>query len=280
MATYAGNYLWNTLDRSGKIEVKLYEARTTTNKAQWHDETIIVPEDSVVIGGGVEIQPRPAFITASYPNKDLSGWVASSKDHEISCPHGLRLYALGMRITGLSRSQLFNLIRIHITNSPVTSHPEVEANVTQGYVILGGGIRIDYQGAGSLATASFPSSPRSTWKARAKDHHLPCPASVFSYAIGIAQELPVGKVVGVTNRSTSVRTSWPSATVALKDGYALTGGGGEAVYGGAGSLLCALRPDWYAGDRSDKTGFHAESHDHIDADPSQMRAFALGIRIK
>src|SRR5436305_62491 len=126
MATSPGNYLWNTLDRSGKIEVRLFELTTTIKKAHWQDETIIVPEDSVVVGGGVETQSRPAFITASYPNKDLSGWVASSKDHDIPCPHALRLYALALRITGLSRSQLFDLIRVNITSSPVMSHPETE----------------------------------------------------------------------------------------------------------------------------------------------------------
>ena len=61
-------------------------------------------------------------------------------------------------------------------------HPEAIVRAPAGFVMLGGGAKANWTGAGSLMTASFPSSDLS-WTARSKDHLVSDSASLDVYAI-------------------------------------------------------------------------------------------------
>lgn len=264
-------------DASGRVTVSVFSRHGSPPQQHWNDETVLVGDpDMVAVGGGGTAAEGPvgALLTASYPNADLTGWSVSSKDHIHPQAHELDTYVIGLKIAGLSRARLRDAVLVTPADSGTAPHPEAEAGIpSDSYVLLGGGFKIDYTGYGSLATASFPSSA-STWKARAKDHEVSDPARVRAFAIGLRRDLPVGRVIPVITSAESSQAPHPAAVATLTPGYALTGGGADVHYTGAGNLLWKLRPD-----TEPSATFSAASKDHDISDPAHLTAYATGIRI-
>jgi hypothetical protein len=231
----------------------------------------------VAIGGGATAveHPQGALLTASYPNDDLSGWAVSSKDHLYAQQHELTAYVIGLKIAGMTRAQLLRAVHVARADSGTAPHPEAEAGIpsSRDYALVGGGFRVDWHGAGNLATASFPSTDFS-WKARSKDHTVSDPARIRSVAISLRRNLPVGRLSSTIVRAQSSQVPHPAAVATLPPGYALTGGGAEVHYHGAGNLLWKLEPSvtWVP-------SFSAASKDHGTPDPATLTAYALGIKL-
>lgn len=152
---------------------------------------------------------------------------------------------------------------------------EAEAGIpsSNDYVLVGGGFKVEWHGQGNLATASFPATETS-WKARSKDHLTSDPANLRVYAIALKRNLPVGRVLTSISRSDSAQTPHPAAVASVAPGYALTGGGAEVHYHGAGNLLWKLEPA-----TTQTPSFSAAAKDHLASDPSSLTAYSLGIRI-
>ena len=230
----------------------------------------------IAIGGGGtgSDQPFGNMLTSSFPNEDLSGWVVSSKDHEIADPVQLTTYVIGLKIAGMGRQQLLDSVFVTVADSGEAPHPEAETGVpSDEFLLIGGGFQVNFRGAGNIATASFPSSPFS-WKARSKDHDISDPSNLRVFAVCLRKQLPVGVVEVAVTRADSGQAPHPSAVATVSPGFALTGGGGEVHFNGAGSLLYNLQPSV-----SFDATFAASSKDHIDPDPSTLTAFAVGIRL-
>ncbi len=68
--------------------------------------------------------------------------------------------------------------------SAVTNHPEARITVPDGYKLVSGGARDNWNGEGNLLTASFPESDN-TWIASGKDHKESSPASITAFAIAL-----------------------------------------------------------------------------------------------
>jgi hypothetical protein len=259
--------------------VAVFEHQGSPDQDIWTEEEILVGDsDMIAIGGGGTGSDDPGagnMLTASHPNDDLSGWVVSSKDHEIASPVGLRTYVIGLKIAGMQRQDLLNAVFISQSDSGEAPHPEAETGIpSSDFVLVGGGFRVDWHGAGNIGTASFPSTQFS-WKARSKDHDIPDPANLHVWAIGLRRNLPVGLVLQDTQvGGDGGQMPHPLAVASVRPGYALTGGGADVHYNGAGSLLWKLEP----ATSLDPT-FSVASKDHIDPDPSTITAYALGIRI-
>jgi hypothetical protein len=264
-------------DASERVTVAVFSHRGSPAQAHWINETILVGDPNMIaIGGGgtAARAPAGALLTASYPNDDLTGWVVSSKDHQISNPHELETYVIGFKIDGMSRDQLADAVLVIPSDSGVAPHPESEAGIpSNDFVLVGGGFRVDWQGAGNLGTASFPSTEFS-WKARSKDHSIPDPSNIRTFAIGLRRSITVGQAVSAISRADSGQAPHPAAVAAVAPGFALTGGGAEVHIDGAGSLLWELKPS-----TSQDPHFGAGSKDHVHPDPSTITAFALGVRI-
>jgi len=263
-------------DASGKVTVVVFSHKGSPPQQHWINEEILVGDgDMIAVGGGGTAAENPgALLTASYPNDDLTGWVVSSKDHEVPCPHELTTYVIGLKIAGMSRQQLRDSIEVTFADSGTAPHPEAETGVpSDQFVLIGGGLRVDWQGAGNLATASFPSTEFS-WKARSKDHDISDPSNLRVFAICLRRDLPVGNVVTRIDRADSGQANHPAAVASLDPGFALTGGGAEVHWQGAGNLLWKLEPS-----TSISPSFSAASKDHVDPDPSTLTVYALGIRI-
>ncbi|MCE7003388.1 hypothetical protein LWC34_11190 [Kibdelosporangium philippinense] len=266
-------------DASGKVVISVYSLRASNAQQVWRDQ-IIQPEDAgmLAIGGGVigANTGAGAMVTASYPTTDFSGWKVSTKDHYTASPHYMEAYVIGMRIEGMSTEELRSKLYFDKKTSSWGSHPEASAGLDgRTHALLGGGFNVRYNGAGVLATASFPTGA-SSWKARAKDHITADWGQIETYAVGIERNLPVGRVEAqLPGIASGTQSQHPAATASVTPGFVLTGGGAEAKYGnGWGSMLWQLQP------ASGVTqNFTASSKDHLHVSPATIDVYALGIKI-
>jgi len=262
-------------DASGLVTVAVFQRRDVCQ--QYHtDFQIPVAPDMIAIGGGAMAAriPEGAFLTSSYPSNDMSAWVVSSKDHIQFNPHQLTGYAIGLKIKGMSRSELLNLVHIATAESGVAQHPEASATVPVGFVLVSGGFKVDWTDTEKLATASFPETAFS-WKARSKNHIRASLANLRVYAIGLKEQLPVGRVIAAIQMQESGQESDPASVVNVAPGFALTGGGAEVHWRGVGNLLWKLKPTLTATNQE----FSAASKGHIKSDPNTITTYALGIQI-
>ena len=265
-------------DASGLVTVSVFSRTWGPAKSIWKDVELLLPDkEMIAIGGGgkgVEF-PAGGYLTASYPNDDLSGWLVSSKDHSVVNPHELTTYVIGMKIKGMSRDQLYDSINMQVADSGLASHPEAEAFVpSDDFVLISGGFKVDYRGYGNIATASFPSS-KSSWRACSKDHTIVDPANLRVYAIYIKRDLKIGKVSVSITKEVSNQSNHPAAVATVQSGFALVGGGAEVHWNGYGNLLWKLEPSITV-----SQSFSAASKDQEKEDLSTITTYAMGISIK
>ncbi|MGO1055306.1 hypothetical protein [Crossiella sp. CA198] len=278
-ASDVGTPISSHTDASGRVTVTVFERRS--HQQQLHrDHMVTMPDpEMAVVGGGAVAwkQGYGALLTASYPSEDKRGWRATSKDHVEAQSHDLSVYVIGMKIAGISGHDLRERY-IHVNKNPgsMASHAEAEVGPppTGGpFEMLGGGFNVKWGGAGNLATASYPSSALS-WKAKSKDHIESDPAAIDAYGIYIKKHLPVGTVTAVREPGHAGHSAHPEAAASVGADYALTGGGAEVHWQGAGNMLWQLRPA--AG--LTRT-FQAGAKDHRHNSPATMSVWALGIRL-
>jgi vibriolysin len=147
------------------------------------------------------------------------------------------------------------------------AHPEVHVTVPSGFKLVGGGARVNWQGAGNLLTASFPDGD--TWIARSKDHDISDPSTITGFAIGLQDPFDQWEVR--VFQSTGSPAQHPRASVDVDNGYVMTGGGGVVHWTGDGNLMTASFP-------SSNRSWEVRSKDHMHPSPANITAFAIGIR--
>ncbi len=264
--------LFRQTDASGKLTIAVFERYSNTASNHNTNFAVTVPGDFVVIGGGGEGKEGPSgnLLTASYPDSGLTSWLVSTKDHIESDPARVRAWAIGLKVAGLSAAQLRGYLTVSSATSAYVAHPDVTATLPAGYVLVGGGIKVNFSGAGNMATASAPSG-YSGWRARSKDHKESSPATAQAYAIGISSSIPgVGTITNVINGGTSSVVAHPSYTTGLSAGHALSGCGAFVNWSGAGNMLWRIQPV--------NLGCSAASKDHIDSSPASISTYAIGLR--
>jgi hypothetical protein len=177
---------------------------------------------------------------------------------------------------------------IHITSvtSDVVSAPKARAPFWPQSAILGGGFRVNWGGAGSLATSStydigpgFPNASTDCWTARSKDHNVPSPASITAYTVSIVDPILHPRfgysVKGMNNLAqSSVASQHQSCNAKLQSGFVMTGGGSEVIFSGAGNYLWRLEPII---DNEGNQSFFGASKDHQTPDPATMVTRVFGI---
>jgi hypothetical protein len=177
----------------GCLEVRSFQIIIGPSKR--NSGSLVLPADYVIIGGGASISCPPSgcgaylypssFLITSRPDFASNSWVADSKEHLNPDPHYLKIYAIGVKITNVSSTQLRSYMQVFSKTSIVQAGPSTSVTVPADYDMLGGGAQINYgNGAGSLLVSSYPSSPN-TWSVHGKDHMVSSPASITAYAIGI-----------------------------------------------------------------------------------------------
>jgi hypothetical protein len=200
----------------------------------------------------------------------------------------IRSIFFGFKYTGIADDRKKGSLRTFYALSPGAAKPEGILTVPSEYKILGGGARVIWEtgwisppAEGNFLTASFPQNAQ-TWVARAKYHETE-PSFSLAYidvwAIAIYDPDDEWEV-RIFSETSSPAASWPNATAAVGEGYALTGGGAEAHYTGKGSLLTASYPSFTGNAYSVPTNWVAESKDHLVYDKAKITAYAIGIKSK
>lgn len=269
--------LFEQTDVSGKITIAVFGRVSPAASSHNTDFAIAVPNDYVVIGGGGEGSSSTYgnLITASYPNAGLTAWLVSTKDHDDADPVRVRGWAIGLKIAGLTPAQVRSNISVTTATSAYAAHPDVTAVLPAGYVLAGGGIKVNWSGAGNLATASAPSDATG-WRVRSKDHGTSSPATATAYAIGINSFIAgVGTISNVVNGGTSGVAAHPAFTQGLSEGYALSGCGAFVNWSGAGNLLWQIKPT-SPGDG--QTACTVASKDHRWSSQSSITGYSIGLQ--
>jgi serine protease len=273
-----GKKLFEQTDASGKITIAVFERYSPTAASHNTDFAVEVPRDYVVIGGGGEGKENPTgnLLTASYPRADMGAWLVSTKDHRQSDPVQVRAWAIGLKIAGLTPAQLRSELTVRTATSGFTGHPDVIANLPAGYVLLGGGLKVNWSGAGNLATRSSPTADARGWRAISKDHLIASPATTQAFAIGIRSSIAgVGNLSAAIVESTSPFAPHPVNTTATRAGYALTGCGAFANWSGAGNLLWRIRP---SSPGAGLTACAVASKDHLVSSPATITGYSIGLK--
>ena len=153
-------------------------------------------DDYVLTGGGAIVNYTGAgnMLNASYPSTNPDGgapddwyvWNAHSKDHDISDPASITVYAIGLRRRGAPAGSPGVRSDIYTATCPATNKPEVwiDPASTGGGFPSGGGAWDEWVGAGNMLTASGHKEFEDWyWYARGSDHITNSPAQLTVWAI-------------------------------------------------------------------------------------------------
>jgi hypothetical protein len=248
-----------------KPQLRLKSFHATSEVAQHPEVRVTVPAGYKIISGGarVDYQGSGNLLTASYP-EGTSTWVARSKDHQEASPAQIEAWAVALN----DPNNEWDVRTVSATSSPA-EHPTASVTLPDGYSMTGGGAQANWAQAGSLLTASYPEGA-DTWVAKSKDHLVPEVTTLTIYVIGIRPTNGSSFPSSIVFHSQSGKENHPSATVRIRAGYLLVGGGAQVDWEGAGNLLTASYPDG-------KGGWTAASKDHVAPDPAVIEAYALGV---
>lgn len=226
----------------GNLTVRYYTCSWSGSTAR-NRKACTVDSDFVLVGGGAEIrddgQPG-ALLTGSYPDGD--SWWAESKDHVASYPHRTRAYAIGLRLAGLTKSQLQQSVTTVARAMGPTAHPSIKFVPPAGQLILSGGAQTQYVGSGQLLTTSTLSG--TGWIAASKDHVQSDPGYVTVYVTTI-KDRPTGSSIRLAtdytvSQSISSGGGYRSVTTINVDDSLVTGIGAAAI--GTNRLLTDAFP--------------------------------------
>lgn len=238
-----------------------------------HPESRVrVPKNYKLVSGGARDNWTGAgnLLTASFPSGD-NVWVGRGKDHTESSVATVTSFALAI----YDHLDIWEVAQTEATGES-GAHPSAEVKLdpdfaAKGGVMVGGGARVDWAGAGNMLTASFPKDS-TTWAANAKDHSVSDPASITVYAIGLRSKVEGVALEMKIKKFTSPKTAHPVAETSPDNGLTLVGGGALATWDGAGNLLTASYP-------KDANTWLASSKDHIESGPATMTAYAIGLKV-
>lgn len=231
-----------------------------------------------IIGGGGQITYNGnsgCLIYACYPS-DSKTWTVRAKDHIDPCNSCI---AKGWAIAIYDPCDEWDVI-IKSNVSILDQHPSVSAIMEEGYVLTGGGAKIEYRDGktpGVLLTASIPSDNK-TWYGKGKDHSNNGKDSdtgtITSYAIGIKHRDNCG--INIENKiwsAYSPKKNHPEQMVTIDTEYVLTGGGANTNFTGGGNLLTSTFPNL-------PNNWSATSKDHASViEAVSLTVSAIGIRV-
>jgi hypothetical protein len=228
------------------------------------------------------------LLTASYPfNFSLTTWEGRSKDHGVVDEHVLHVYAIGMKVGGMSRDDLRAHISLTVETSAIASHPLKYVRAPGDEHMLGGGAKITYSGPGSMLVESYPQCSRSatspdrscsSWLVKAKDHVFSDPSTITIYGISIKPNLP-GRALPL-----HVLDRWDlgpvkfggrsSVSFEIPENSVLTGLGARSLTGTGdpGRMLTRMGPE------PGTANLIFEDKDHLEISGGQVWGFATYVQ--
>ena len=169
-------------DPTNDWDVQIVSA--TSSREAHPTASVTLAEGYTMTGGGAQANwaTEGSLLTASYPHGTRT-WEARSKDHRVSEPATLTVYVIGIRPSNGAPSPESRQFQ---SQSGRANHPHATALVGAGYVLVGGGALVNWEGQGNLLTASYPDG-HGGWTVDSKDHIDPDPAVIVAYALGMPQ---------------------------------------------------------------------------------------------
>ncbi len=131
-------------------------------------------------GGGASVARN--VLTESRPTDDVRGWRVSGKDHIAASVAAVSAVAVGVRRRD-GRPLTFEVRVARARTSRAVSWPDASVAAEAGGVLLCGGARAVYSGAGQLLVASAPSARGSSWSAHSKDSQVVDVSVVDAYVL-------------------------------------------------------------------------------------------------
>lgn len=270
-ASISNNSINSTIDTLAHYTVSTYIhfviVSNTTYPVKYEHPILEVglPAGYVLVGGGAMAHdkvvsggdPAPvngdgAFLTQSRPNGSLTEWIGSSMDHITQDPHYLTVYAIGMKIDGVTSAYLKSQLCLDTTVSLSANHPSATATIPSNYLLIGGGAFDNYgTGYGNMLVDSYPASS-TTWYVEGKDHRRPDPCTITAYAIGIKNisfpnvgylQISYPFQAPYTLAYNNTPNNALSSATSEYNSWALTCMGGQVIYTSYGRMMMALCPD-------------------------------------
>jgi hypothetical protein len=253
----------------------------TSNVSYKPDARVTIPEGYKLLSGGAKDTWTGAgnMLTASFPESDNT-WRASGHDLHVRDDARITAYAVAL----YDPEDIWE-VKIFKSTSDAGFTQMKETAVDPGYVMVGGGAQVHYDGVDPhLLFASYPMN-KTTWRAHEKEHwYEKPPARITAYAIGLRC-----KVTGVTVQSEIRETASghesgrPTAEAGPASGYVMTGGGAALNFVGRnmgdrgswltqGLLLTASYPT------PDNTWYGA-AKDHHYGDRTNIQVLCIGVKV-
>lgn len=238
--------------------------KASGSAASWPSAEVEVPADYKLSGGGARVNWSGAgnHLTASYPFA-YNRWRANGKDHSITSPASIDVWAIAI----FDPEDEFEVV-IDVANSDPRAHPQRALSARDGFQLVGGGARANWNISGQLLTASYPVG-RDTWEVRSKDHSVAESNVVACYAIAMRPRNGSPSIPIEIREITTPATSHPEGGCSAPEGCRLIGGGARVNWSGHGNLLTASYPEGNA--------WLAKAKDHSVLDPASITIFAIGI---
>ncbi len=168
-----------TVPASTGIQTRVFSS--TGESANHPRAEVTVPEGWTVISGGCATDfgdGLGSLLTVS--ERRGNGWACQAKDHFGASPATVTAHALAIE----NRSDIEVLYTTG--TSEVAHHPELHLPIALGdQLLVGGGCRTDFSGAGNLLWAAHPSPEGDRWICGGKDHRAPDRAKVAGESISL-----------------------------------------------------------------------------------------------
>ena len=201
-------------DWSSRVEIAISFKDFTGRDVQ---NTVSPPDGYVLIGGGAYVlgNKHPgAYVMASHPIRYTQNWFGRSREHSAPFNHTLRIYAVGLKLLGVSYEELKGRVKVFQGDNGALHNVSNDCVSHDGwrYRLIGGGVSINT--IGHLLTKCIPEGQN--WCVESKDHHFPTRGFITSYAIGITESIPgFGELEfsEPTRTTTSYSTGYKLATV-------------------------------------------------------------------
>lgn len=293
-------------DGTGTVHIKYFWA--STGPGQHNTLTVPVDPNYVLVGGSAIAfygSGVGALLSESRPDFANNAWVGSSQDHKTADAHYLWVVATGLRIDGLTPAQLRTYISVTSSTSGSAQHPSASSTIPNGYMLLGGGAKVNQDnGMGNMLVTSRPlvsSTPWNGWYAESADQIDPDLATITVYSIGIQRSIPglfrqlsIGQY---TNGPVSTIGSGPyyldQTQLGANNGFGLlfTCPGAYSTHSGsAGRLLVGIvvgphvflsnagnGSSSYLAMTANTPGWFGMTKDHIYPDPGTITTYVVGL---
>ena len=141
-------------------------------------------------GGGANVEPDTMnLLTTSYPETSTK-WTAASRAHEIPANATITAYAIGVKPKAGSIYAAFPRVErkcgVRSSNNPHSNIVTLSVGFGQGYVVLGGGGKLNRDQTNdsyNYLTATYPVDA-SSWRVSGKDHRIPSSTVLTICALG------------------------------------------------------------------------------------------------